>query len=141
TRKSTTKSPPMVMRSPSTECAGTRPEERGAIRDIFGYRAIMWTERSSDRHSETWYALDYDCVMLERTLYFGTGEKSILTLKSFKGNADPKLFDIESLIEGPPSQLDQLELSECLANESCKRRLEERDAAYYANRKRNGLGQ
>ena len=140
-RKSTTKGMGKTMRSSSDECAGTRPEERGSIRDVFGYRAIMWTDRSSDRYSETWYALDYDCAMLERTLYFSTGEKSILTLKSFKESADPNLFDVEKLIEGPPSQLDQVELDECLANDSCKRRLEERDAAYHANRKRNGLGQ
>ena len=138
-RKSTTKISGVTERSTSNECTGTRPEERGSIRDVFGYRAILWTERSSDRYSETWYALDYDCAMLEKTLHFGTGERSILTLKSFKETADPKLFDVETLIEGPPSQLDQMD--DCLANESCKRRLEERDAAYYANRKRNGLGQ
>jgi hypothetical protein len=140
-RKSTTKIGAMTMRSTSNECGGGRPEERGTIRDVFGYRAIMWTDRSSDRYSETWYALDYDCAMLERTLYFNTGEKSILALKSFKESVDPKLFDVDSLIEGPPSQLDQSELGECLANESCKRRLEQRDEAYHANRKRNGLGQ
>jgi hypothetical protein len=55
----------------------------------------MWTERNSDRYSETWYALDYDCAMLERTLYFGTGEKSVLTLTSFTERVDPELFDVE----------------------------------------------
>ena len=139
TRKSTTMTSVMTMRSTSHECAGTRPEERGMIREVFGYRAIVWIERNSDRHSETWYALDYDCAMLEKTLYFNTGEKSILTLKSFKESVDPALFDVDKLIEGPPSQLDQMD--GCLANEACKRRMEERDAGYYANRKRNGLGQ
>ena len=36
---------------------------------------------------------------------------------------------------------DQVELNECLANDRCKQRLQQRDQGYYENRKRNGLGQ
>lgn len=140
-RKSTTKLTPMPRRLPARQCDGEKPEEAAGERIIFGYRAIGKVQRVSDRSSETWYAADYDCAMLETILTFSTGEKSVLKLRSFTENADARLFDTANLIEGPPSQLDPDEHEECLASPSCRESIEKRDAAYHENRRRNGLSQ
>ena len=138
THKSTTKSSaPPLRRFEASLCSSDAPEESVGERIIFGYRALGKLRRSSDRTNEAWYAVDYDCAMVETILTFSTGEKSLLQLRAFRESAEAGLFDTANLIEGPPSKLS--DPAECLRREACRERMERVDAGYYENRRRNGL--
>jgi hypothetical protein len=140
-RKSTTQHSPALRRLTSKGCALDREEAISGERVIFGYRAVGRLRRFSDRTSEEWYAADYDCAMVERLLSFSTGEKSILSLRSFTETVEAALFDTATLIEGPPSQLDPDESQRCLASERCRPMMEWRDTQYRDNRQLHRLSQ
>jgi hypothetical protein len=144
-KSSTWVGPQPSRRDPASQCVNTfdgKPAAQGQVLlgqdNIAGVRASKIQIASPSRTATLWAAPDYGCAFIKVRVEFddhGVSDQNIVTL--IPGEPQASFFDLNGYSEVPPSKL-RAPCDGC-DTEARARRLQRRDAWYYAHR--GGQGQ